>query len=395
MSPVLDIDSLVAPLAAADPVGKRLPQFAIAKDELDRSKLKLMREEIDSEAEKVKAEQEADQISDSKERANYLKMRLGQLPPSKRAEWAEILKSGANYLQGLGKDLQVAVAMVEAATVRHGFVGLRDGITLLHRLTTDCWDQLHPLIENATDPDDVELRVNWYAWLDQSDSLPFFPETVRKIAVIRGKGGKAVSVAALREPTPGTNDDPATLVSDVEFEEACQLVTPDDLQRLREMDESMTAALAELNAMIADIDARIHEDVRSRYSAPSMSNLRNVLEEGQQLVQRILAKRTEATASTGIDEAHSADGIATGQGGGAMVNVAGGAIRSREDIYKRLVELANALESIDPHSPVPDVIRRAAELRDLRFPELVDKLTSSQPIVEFIRNPITPAESSG
>jgi type VI secretion system protein ImpA len=392
MSPVLDIDSLVAPLTGPDSVGKRLAQFAIAKDELDRSKLKSMREEIDSEAEKAKAEQEAEQISDAKERTNYLKIRMGQLPPSKRAEWAGILKSGANYLQGLGKDLQVATAMVEAATVQHGFVGLRDGIVLLHRLTTDCWDQLHPLIENETDADDVELRVNWYAWLDQSDSIPFFPETVRKIAVIRGKGGKAVSVAALREPAPGASDDPATLVSELEFEEACQLATADDLHRLRETDETITATLAELDALISDIDARIHEDVRGRYSAPSMSNLRNALEEGQRLVRRILAKRSEATEATGFDEANAASSTATGSGGVSSANVAGGAIRSREDIYKRLVELANALESIDPHSPVPDVIRRAAELRDLRFPELVDKLTSSQPIVEFIRNPIAPAE---
>jgi type VI secretion system protein ImpA len=392
MSPVLDIDSLVAPLTGPDSVGKRLAQFAIAKDELDRSKLKSMREEIDSEAEKAKAEQEAEQISDAKERTNYLKIRMGQLPPSKRAEWAGILKSGANYLQGLGKDLQVATAMVEATTVQHGFVGLRDGIVLLHRLTTDCWDQLHPLIENETDADDVELRVNWYAWLDQSDSIPFFPETVRKIAVIRGKGGKAVSVAALREPAPGASDDPATLVSELEFEEACQLATADDLHRLRETDETITATLAELDALISDIDARIHEDVRGRYSAPSMSNLRNALEEGQRLVRRILAKRSEATEATGFDEANAASGTATGSGGVSSANVAGGAIRSREDIYKRLVELANALESIDPHSPVPDVIRRAAELRDLRFPELVDKLTSSQPIVEFIRNPIAPAE---
>lgn len=397
MPSIFDIDSLVAPLTGPDPVGKRLPSFTHVKDDLHREKLKSFREENDADAEKAQIQAAAVQIMNPQERAKYIKEREEQVKPSKRAEWAELLKSGTIYLQTHGKDLQVAVAMVEAATARHGYAGLNEGISLLRRLTNDCWDLLHPQIDDPMNPDDVEIRVNWISWLDQSDSAPFFPETIRKISVLKGKAGKPVSVASRRPPAQGEPEDFFERLSELEYEEAVQIATPDDLKRLQDTNEIITATLAELDTLIADIDAHIDANVRKSYSAPSMTNLRNALEDGQSLVRGILAKRIVASESTedGDKSSRESGGLSgPGGSGGGAVNVAGGAIRSREDIYKRLVELANALESIDPHSPVPDVIRRATELRDLRFPELVDKLSASQSIVEFMRNPIVKAEES-
>ena len=62
--------------------------------------------------------------------------------------------------------------------------------------------------------------------------------------------------------------------------------------------------------------------------------------------------------------------------------------RSRNDVYSRLMELTLTLEQLEPHSPVPFLIRRAIEMRDIRFPELVDQLTGSKAVLEFMRNPL-------
>ena len=46
------------------------------------------------------------------------------------------------------------------------------------------------------------------------------------------------------------------------------------------------------------------------------------------------------------------------------------------------------LEDYDPHSPVTLLIRRAIELRGMKFPDLVDVLTRDAKVLDFLRNPV-------
>ncbi|MGL4421805.1 MAG: hypothetical protein ACRCZF_14145, partial [Gemmataceae bacterium] len=62
--------------------------------------------------------------------------------------------------------------------------------------------------------------------------------------------------------------------------------------------------------------------------------------------------------------------------------------KAREEIYARLLELAALLEKIEPHSPVPFLIRRAVEMRALQFPALVDALQRGGTMLDFLRNPL-------
>ena len=61
---------------------------------------------------------------------------------------------------------------------------------------------------------------------------------------------------------------------------------------------------------------------------------------------------------------------------------------TREDIYRRLGELADQLERMEPHSPVPYLIRRAVEWGMLPFPLLMKELIRedyAQAILEMNR----------
>ena len=49
-------------------------------------------------------------------------------------------------------------------------------------------------------------------------------------------------------------------------------------------------------------------------------------------------------------------------------------LSTREDIYHALAEAADALERLEPHSPVPFLVRRAVELGALPFPLLMAAL---------------------
>jgi predicted component of type VI protein secretion system len=47
---------------------------------------------------------------------------------------------------------------------------------------------------------------------------------------------------------------------------------------------------------------------------------------------------------------------------------------SRADVYQRLAEAADLLEQLEPHSPIPYLIRKAVELGGLPFPLLMRAL---------------------
>ena len=73
----------------------------------------------------------------------------------------------------------------------------------------------------------------------------------------------------------------------------------------------------------------------------------------------------EETATTTTTDA---DGATT------TVVVSKPRMATREDIYQELATAASALERLEPHSPVPFLVRRAVELVRLPFPLLMQEL---------------------
>jgi len=55
-------------------------------------------------------------------------------------------------------------------------------------------------------------------------------------------------------------------------------------------------------------------------------------------------------------------------------NLPVGTIRSRADAYKQLEIIANYLQSIEPHSPTPYLVRRAVTWGRMPLPELMQEV---------------------
>ena len=75
---------------------------------------------------------------------------------AQKADWAAVVRLARETLVGTSKDLLVAARLTEALTKEHGFGGLRDGLRLMRRLVSECWDRLNPAIESE---DDLEIRA--------------------------------------------------------------------------------------------------------------------------------------------------------------------------------------------------------------------------------------------
>lgn len=358
---VFDPEPLLAPIGDDEPAGKR-PTI------LDRNKLKEYRDDFDPERD----------LSEEDRRNPTMSAKEKVIP-----QWDKIISFGKNYFEKTGKDLTVAMPMVEALARKDGFAGLRDGLVFVRRLCEECWDRMYPVIEDASDPEEMEGRVAPFTFIDDEVNSPRFPNTVRGIPLLYTAEGVAVSFANCQSYE--SNAQP--LVSQDEFRATVTSASMEQVELIRQYDEDLTAAISELQALVAVLDEKAGSN------APGLGGLRKAIDDCQSISKQVIHLRGGATSNGSNEESTdgSSDETSGGKGGGSAGGGGGtalGAVRNREDVYARLNELTLLLEQFEPHSPVPFMIRRAIEMRSMRFPELVDTLTSQKQVLEFIRVPI-------
>ena len=154
---MLDLDQLIAPIPGDSPAGGSVP-FAV------REKLEEYRKEVDP---------------------NDFAANDPMRPEAaQHADWPAVERLARETLSGTSKDLLVAARLTEALTREHGFGGLRDGLRLMRRLVSECWDRLNPAIESD---DDLEIRAAPFFWLDETDRGARFPTTIRRVPMVRGE----------------------------------------------------------------------------------------------------------------------------------------------------------------------------------------------------------------
>ncbi|OWK38544.1 type VI secretion system protein TssA [Fimbriiglobus ruber] len=355
--PDLDPEPFLAPIAGPDPAGQKLTL-------LEWNRLKDLTEDFDP----------ARDLTDDDRRNPQYADAVKKVP-----QWDAVLQFGLTHLRAKGKDLRNVFAVVEARTRRRGFAGVRDGLKLLRRLCEECWDRMYPVIDDPTNPSDVEARTGLFSFLDEELKQPFFPTTIRAIPLFSPADKPAVSF--LNCQSPGQNQ-PATVSQD-EFRAAVAAAPGEQIAAVRRDNELIAAALDELQQLVRVLNAKAGE------AAPGLNGLRKALTDCRTMTQEVLRLRAGDAGVAPADAGEpTAEGGESVSGGAPVATTRPGAVRTRADVYARLAELTQELERFEPHSPVPYLIRRAIEMRDLRFPELVDQLTSDKRLLEFIRNPL-------
>lgn len=335
--PVLDIDALLLPIPGDEPAGGPVPLPV-------RDQLELARKEIDP--------------------ADFDANDPARPTEAKHAEWGWIVATTGEILAESSKDLMIAARLAEALVKVHGFAGLRDGMTLFRRLVEECWDRLRPVIE---EPDDLEARAAAFNWLDDTDRGARFPTTVRQIPMFRGPNGP-ISWLDWNMARSGKG-----AVKPEEFEQAANAAPGATCQALSELIEG---TIQELQSLLELLTTRMGP------VAPGLTSLRQAVFECRTLSRQVLDRK-------GPEDAEPGEGAADGGPEGAAGGPPGAArsMNTRAQVYQTLSEAAEVLAKIEPHSPIPYMIRRAVVLGDLPFPELIKQLVRDASVLtELSRN---------
>ncbi|MBY0229924.1 MAG: type VI secretion system protein TssA [Gemmataceae bacterium] len=329
---LLEIEPLLAPIPGDDPAGEAVP-FAL-RSELDEDRKELNPDDFD----------ENDPLRPTE---------------VKRADWKGILRKASDLLATRSKDMLLAARVAEALTKLHGFRGFTEGFGLLRRMLDECWDRLHPGIEDG----DLEVRAGQFNWLGDEGRGGRFPHTIRTLPLFPAEDG-AISFFDWKRAQENKGR--------FTREQVDKAVTEASRQHCHDLVLEIDAAVEELKTTLGVLNARLGS------AAPGMGDLRTVVMEVSALMKQALQRK--GGPITAEEAAPPEEGGAEGGGEGGAVVGTGSAKKmvTRQDVYERLGEAADTLARIEPHSPVPYLVRRAIALGQLPFPLMMRELMRAE-----------------
>ncbi|HEY8462180.1 MAG TPA: type VI secretion system protein TssA [Blastocatellia bacterium] len=364
VAPVIDIDSLMAPISGDNPAGAELRY------------------------EPVDAKRGISWYDEIREAARE---NLFEQTP-KYADWPKVIDLTTKALTTLSKDWQIAAWLVEALVKHDRFdrlAGLRDGMRLMRGLMEQYWDVLYPPIDHEDSDGPFVGRINIVSAL--SDSLSI---AVKKIPLTSNQLGLSYSFLQWEESRKfDVPDDPndhtdktAELIEEASGEgkitskdwRNAEMATPYEhfLNRL----ELIKECRAELKLFDEAMDGKFQrsDGGRLRRESPGIKKLSQALDEIHELIAEIEEKKRPLSASGGDNN----NGAGTGQG---LAAVTQGAVSSRQEALRRLEEVANYFRQSEPHSPVAFLVQRAVKWGNMGLDGWLNDVIKDQTVLAQLR----------
>lgn len=285
--------------------------------------------------------------------------------------WRKILTLAPGIISDHAKDLEVAAWFTEALIRMHGFKGLSNGFTLMRNMIELFWSDLHPL----PDEDGMETRV-------------------APLTGLNGEGAEGVLIAPIRN-TVITDTNSAASYTVWQYKQALEAQKISDEELREKKIAQIGFSLADIENAVAKSSNQFFSELRSDlttaiqeyrkiselldnhcgvHEAPPTSNIINTLEDVLSMIKHIGQAKflDEEVAAPMSDENRSNEGAAAVAPSAAVA--ATGPIRSREDAFRQLHQIADYFKRTEPHSPISYAIYRAIKWGNMPLNELIQEL---------------------
>jgi type VI secretion system protein ImpA len=294
----------------------------------------------------------------------------------KTADYALVLKLGAEALATKSKDLQIATWITEALIKTESFTGLRAGLDLIKGLIENFWDNLYPEIEDG----DFELRAAPLDWLGsrQDSLLRGLPLTrTKETGWYRFREARAVGYETDAD-TEEKQEARAALIADgkLAMEDWDKAFNGSPKSFYADLESTIDGILECLDSLGSLCEEKFASD------APSFGPLRTTLEEIRHTVHGLLQKKREAepdevaegetespAEEPAPEEASSGTESEPPAAAPRKARPKGGSLApepvDKEDAFQRIVSVAAFLRREDPYSATPYLL-----LRGMRFGEM-------------------------
>lgn len=277
----------------------------------------------------------------------------------------------SNELLRRSKDLRIAAHLTRACVDKQGFVGLHQGLALLHRLLANYWPTVHPQLD-PDDGNDPTMRVSALSALIAPDLLgalraaPLFSTQVAGPISLRYF---AIAAGELPQPADGPKIDGNLL--EAGFREV-------PLPVLQNVAGALQGARDELKGV-----GEAFQKGSGGIPGPDFSTLDRVVYQAQSAIKpRLAARASEAApapAAAGAPSAAATNGGGNGASEAVIAAAAAqppaqgitGVVRSRDDVVMLLDKIIGYYERHEPSSPLPLLLSRCRKLAALSFLDIV------------------------
>jgi type VI secretion system protein ImpA len=285
----------------------------------------------------------------------------------KTADWNQVIKLGGDALAKKGKDLQVAVWLVEAHVRKEGFAAMPPCFNFLRDLLDQFWDSVYPEID---EDGDMEIRSAPLEWLGNNlgDQLKFLPIITNKLSWHVYQESRVVGYEADADTHEKQQTRNARIeegkVSAEDFDAALEATSVDAMRKTR---NDLNQSLEALETLSQYCDEKFAD------FSPSFIKTRTAIEEIVQTVKMLLGRKPggnddEAAeiAEPGVVDAFSVDMSWTSQentmdaeGVAAEEGTPAGAPGDMSAAGRQLGAICKFMREQDPEDPAPYLILRS------------------------------------
>jgi type VI secretion system protein ImpA len=279
-----------------------------------------------------------------------------QFGPAELPVWRNVVGM-AETLMDRTRDLRVAIYWLRGALHTQGYVALPVGLSLLHGLISTQWAHVHPL----PDPDDGDpyARVNALTLLAEAEGVL---GDLRAALLIEDRSIGLLSARAVELAlglAPARSDEETISQGQVTQMLAAALAKDAGLRG------HCQQAVTQLNQLSALLNESLGSDL-----APSLRPLYSL---ANGVLGCLPAEAADEAAGDDVDsggEGAPAGAAATGSSKKGL----SGSVNSREDAIRAITMVCEYLERAEPANPAPLFLRRASQLIDQNFLQLLKLL---------------------
>jgi type VI secretion system protein ImpA len=271
--------------------------------------------------------------------------------PGQEPNWPQVLELSKGLLER-SKDARIAIYLARALLHTEGAVGIGEALTLIHELTAQYWDHLHPQLE---DGGDATMRVNALTALQDAEGL--LPDLRNAFVVNSREHGQLrvrdIEVALGRlPPREGAT---ALSIEQVRAQLAAAIASGNPIP------QALAQAIEAIQAMRNLLGERV-----TIGSVPDFKALTDILLPLKKVCDDAVPQPTNPDPEV----PHTEHGVSPA----VTLPAANGPIRSRADALRVLDGVCAYLEHNEPSNPAPLFIRRAQRLMSKSFVEIVEDL---------------------
>lgn len=290
---------------------------------------------------------------------------------AKDPDWQDIKKAALELLVRT-HDLRVVMYLTRALLHTDGFDGLAAGLALLHGMIDRYWESLFPQLDPDDNHDPIQ-RINILAALSEGEDI-LVPLRKTDLCVSKRLGSfcfRDVLIASGK--IDATKKDKSPPPNMVEIEAAFK---DTDIKALLAKQTAIKATLENLGKLRAGLNEKVGDAHFSNIL--DFKNLSEALTEMDAIMEKQLQGREPEQSS---NPNPNTDGATDGEDGAPSVDSGStpqyspvNGINNRQDVIHLLDKICKYYEYCEPGSPVPLLLKRARQLVEKNFFEIIQDL---------------------